>query len=421
MADMIETKKKKQRTDRHIPLRMYYEAYYSFRRHCRDTEAQQAFEASYAYNLFCIRRDVTGRHIALGTSYAFIVKKPCPREVFAGSIYKRILDSLCIMILRPCLDGHFSSRHFNVRKGYGLLQYQQQLYKDMREVTKGYGAKRTAVLDDSGGAWILGGDISSYFMSMDKDVVWRKWETVIKVWYGGEYTDELLYIMKEIVYYEPEKHCIRKSPIGEWKLIKPNKSLFTNGDGKGMPIGDPMSQCTALLLLQDFCMFLEDSVEKVGVYMDDWYAIGNHNELLALLPLARDKLKEVSLKLNEHKTYLQPIRHGLKTCGCFAYPDRVYVSNRVVNNAWQTMLYYNDHLRGDAIRFCQRMNSYFGTLSHFKTYRIRKELVHLVPTEWWDKVYVEGHYEKFAIRKNNQLKKSMNKVNAFARNRTFGN
>ncbi len=89
--------------------------------------------------------------------------------------------------------------------------------------------------------------------------------------------------------------------------------------------------------------------------------------------------------------------------------------------AWQTMLYYNDHLRGDAIRFCQRMNSYFGILSHFKTYRIRKELVHLVPTEWWDKVYVEGHYEKFAIRKNNQLEKSMNKVNAFARNRTFGN
>lgn len=395
---MIEAKKK-QRTDRHIPLRMYYEAYYLFRRHCRDTEAQQAFEAGYAYHLFCIRRDVTERHIALGTSYAFIVKKPRPREVFAGSIYKRILDSLCIMILRPWLDDHFSSRHFNVRKGYGLLQYQQQLNRDMREATEGYGSKEF---------WVLGGDISSYFMSMDKDVAWRKWETVIKEWYGGEYTDELLYIMKEIIYYEPEKHCIRKSPTGEWKLIKPNKSLFTNGDGKGMPIGDLVSQYTALLLLQDFCMFLEGRVGRVGVYMDDWYAIGSHDELLALLPLARDKLKEVGLKLNEHKTYLQPIRHGLKTCGCFAYPDRVYVSNRVVNNAWQTMLYYHDHLRGDATRFCQRMNSYFGILSHFKTYRIRKELVHLVPSEWWDKVYVKGHYEKFAIKKTNQLK---NKVN----------
>lgn len=33
-------------------------------------------------------------------------------------------------------------------------------------------------------------------------------------------------------------------------------------------------------------------------------------------------------------------------------------------------------------------------LPHFKTYRVRKRLAHLMPAEWWDKVYVRGHYEK---------------------------
>ncbi len=395
----MERKGRSIRTDRHIPLSMYYDAYYSFRKHCRKTEAQQAFEASYSYNLFSMRRDVVERHIALGTSYAFIVKKPRPREVFAGSVYKRILDRLCMMVLKPSVDGMFSERHYNVRKGFGLLQYQQRLQEDMREAMEDAAVNRTEE------PWILGGDVSSYFMSMDKDIVWRKWEVVIREWYGGEYMNELLYIMKEIVYYEPEKHCVRLSSDDDWKLIPPHKSLFTNGNSRGMPIGDFVSQYTALLLLRDFCFFLEESFGRVGVYMDDWYAIGDHEKLLTLIPLSREKLRVVGLRLNERKTYLQPIRHGIKMCGSFVYPNRAYVSNRTVNNAMQTMFYYCDRPHGCITHMCQRMNSYFGILRHFKSYNIRKRLINVLPTEWWEKVCVTGHYEKFVVKKYNYLKK----------------
>jgi hypothetical protein len=29
-----------------------------------------------------------------------------------------------------------------------------------------------------------------------------------------------------------------------------------------------------------------------------------------------------------------------------------------------------------------------------------------MPAEWWDKVYVRGHYEKFIIRKKSSIKKN---------------
>lgn len=369
----------------HIPIRMYYEAYYEFRKHCRDTEAQQVFEKSYAYNLFVMHRDVITRNIDLGTSYCFIVNKPKPREVFAGSVYKRILDTLCMTILKPYMEGKFSYRQYNVRKGFGLGQYQEQLKKDMTE----------ADADD----WVLGLDIKSFFMSIDRNVAWGLWKEVITEWYGGEYTNELLYIMHEIIFYEPEQNCVKKSPDKAWRKIPAHKSLFTNDDGMGMPIGDLVSQYTALLMLRNFAIWLESNTGKYGLYMDDCYAIGKHKELLKLIPKAREKLAEVGLRINEEKTYLQPIRHGIKTCGAVVFPNRSYVSNRVVKNAIDTIFSFNDHISGEPTEICQKMNSYMGVLGHFNTYNIRKNIIRLIPPEWWDKIYIKGHYEIFKTRK----------------------
>lgn len=381
------------RKDRHIPLKLYYEAYYEFRKHCRDSEAQQVFEKSYAYNLFAMRRDVVTRHIDLGASYCFIVNKPKPREVFAGSVYKRILDTLCMMTLKPYMEGKFSYRQYNVRKGFGLSQYQEQLKEDMKNADK----------DD----WILGLDIKGFFMSVDRKIAWKLWEEVIMEWYGDEYTEDLLYIMHEIVFYAPEYHCVKKSPDKMWNKIPKEKSLFTNGEGTGMPIGDLISQYTALLILRTFALWLESEVGKCGIYMDDSYAIGKHDKLLEIIPKARKKLKEVGLRLNENKTYFQPIRHGIKTCGAVVFPNRSYVSNRVVKNAFDTLLYFNDHVNGDSSEICQGMNSYMGIFRHFDTYNIRKDIVRLIPPEWWGKIYIKGHYEIFKERERYGSKRNL--------------
>lgn len=373
----------------HVPMRCYYEAYYDFRKHCRDSKEQQAFEEEYAVNLTRMRDEVVSRKLDLGASSAFVVKKPKPREVFAGSVKKRILDTLCVRLLKPYMDGKFSYRQYNVRKGFGLTQYQEQLQADMREAA--------GKLRDP---YVLGLDVKSFFMDMRKEIIWKLWEEVILEWYDGPYKRELLYIMYEIVWYEPEKHCVIKGNRDDWRLIPPHKSLFTNGKDKGMPIGDLVSQYSALLMMRRLVLWMECRYHYTALFMDDFYIIGEHTELLKTIPLVRQKLSEVELSLNEKKTYLQPIRHGIKSCGTVVYPDRAYVSNRVVRDAVQRMLFFNDRIRGDPSELCQSMNSYFGILRHFRTYNIRKTLVRMVPPEWWNKIYIKGHYEIFKIKKH---------------------
>lgn len=44
---------------------------------------------------------------------------------------------------------------------------------------------------------------------------------------------------------------MRRSPLSAWKDIPVGKSLFTCGEGRGIPIGDLISQLVANFLLND--------------------------------------------------------------------------------------------------------------------------------------------------------------------------
>lgn len=366
---------------KHIPLKLYYDAYYNFRKHCRGSKAQRMFEAHYAQNLYNMHQSIISRNINLGTSNAFIVKKPKPREVFAGSIDKRIFDWLCVDILKPYMTEHFSFRQFNVRKGFGLKQYHDQLMQDL-------------IANKDG--WIFGGDIKSFFMSIDKDIVWKLWQEVIIDWYGGIYKDDLLYLLHEIIYYRPEKHCRRCSPKRDWGLIPVYKSLFTNGDNKGLPIGDLISQYTALLILAKFTRMLEQKYKYVGVYMDDFYVCGGRTDAIASIQDARDLLKYVNLNINENKTYLQPCYHGLSSCGAVIYASRIYPSKRIIHNIKRAI--YN---RRNTTTYCNSMNSYFGLLKQYTTYNIRRMLVDRIPN--WRKKQITILYNNTIFRENDTI------------------
>lgn len=372
---------------KHIDINQYYNAYFIFRKHCRKSSSQIIFESDFRYNLHLLRESVINQTVDLGESNSFIVTKPKPREVFAGSINKRILDTLVVMFLRPTIESILPDRMYNCRKGKGLNQYRSVLKQDMIDSYKEYG-------NDS---WIFGGDIKSFFMSLNKDIVWNEWKKVIDI-YSGDYKEELNYIIKLLIYYEPENHSIRKSPISMWNLIPSYKSLYTNGKNKGLPIGDLVLQWSALLILKDFGNCLKARYKYIGIYMDDFYIIGKHSELLKAVEYSRNLLLKKELCLKMDKIYFQPAYHGIKTCGAVVYKDRSYIANRVVNNTYRFIIsLYRRKISAESTMMT--LNSYFGIMQHFCSYNIRTKLIKILPHKVFNKLYIQGHYKYFKLKR----------------------
>lgn len=99
------------------------------------------------------------------------------------------------------------------------------------------------------------------------------------------------------------------------------------------------------------------------------------------------------MQLNEQKVRIQPAKRGLKICGIVAYPNRRYISNRVVSNARQAIYSLWDCGGNLPPNTSAVLNSYFGVMRHCKTYNIRKELVKQLPPEFWERYYIKGHYK----------------------------
>jgi RNA-directed DNA polymerase len=48
--------------------------------------------------------------------------------------------------------------------------------------------------------------------------------------------------------------------------------------------------------------------------------------------------------------------------------------------------------------FVAVLNSYLGHVKHFCSYNIRKKIVCNIGKEWWQVMYIQGHYEKAVMK-----------------------
>ena len=108
--------------------------------------------------------------------------------------------------------------------------------------------------------------------------------------------------------HEPEYNCERHSPLGYWDYIPANKSLFTNGRGYGVAIGNLFSQLFANYLLNVLDWFLLEDLgfTYVGRYVDDFYVVDTDKaKMLDAVPKIRALLAGYGLTLHPDKFYMQ--------------------------------------------------------------------------------------------------------------------
>ena len=373
------------------------EAYYDCRRSKRRTASAIVYEMNYESNLIALRDRINTRTYQPGKSICFVVTRPRYREVFAASFEDRIVHHYIALRLEPLFELVFSPRTFNCRKGKGQLYGVKMLEADIKEASNNYTTD----------CYIMKLDLQGFFMSIDKSMLARMIDKFIVKYYQGSDIDDLRYLCQVVVLHCPEKNCERHSPREMWGHLPANKSLFTNGEGKGVAIGNLFAQLFANFLLNELDWYIEElGIKHHGRYVDDFYCIHKDKQvLLSAVPKIRAKLAELGLSLNPKKFYFQHYTKGVEFTGAVVKPYRTYCCNRVLTNFIAAVRKLNRSKNIDDVTHAVcSINSYLGLLRQSNEYAQRLKILKMIEPRAYKWIYIKGHYEVLCIK--NQYKRN---------------
>ena len=373
------------------------EAYYDCRRSKRRTASAIVYEMNYESNLIALRDRINTRTYQPGKSICFVVTRPRYREVFAASFEDRIVHHYIALRLEPLFELVFSPRTFNCRKGKGQLYGVKMLEADIKEASNNYTTD----------CYIMKLDLQGFFMSIDKSMLARMIDKFIVKYYKGNDIDDLRYLCQVVVLHCPEKNCERHSPREMWGHLPANKSLFTNGEGKGVAIVNLFAQLFANFLLNELDWYIEElGIKYHGRYVDDFYCIHKDKQvLLSAVPKIRAKLAELGLSLNPKKFYFQHYTKGVEFTGAVVKPYRTYCCNRVLTNFIAAVRKLNRSKNIDDVTHAVcSINSYLGLLRQSNEYAQRLKILKMIEPRAYKWIYIKGHYEVLCIK--NQYKRN---------------
>lgn len=374
-----------------ISLESLFEAYWDCRKNKSRTVSASEFEVNYEANLIELHREIAVGTYTQRPSITFVITKPDYREIFAAHFRDRIVHHWIRQRIESLFEQQMIPTIFNCRKGKGTLAAQMYLTQAIRDVSNSY------TLD----CYVMKLDIKGFFMSIDRQRICDKVSRFVAERYHEEDADTLLFLLQKVLLNAPEKNCQRKGDLSLWRYIKPHKSLFTNGEGKGLPIGDLVVQMAANLLLDDTDHFITETLGiTMARYVDDMVLISDSKQrLLDAVPMIREYMKRTAgVTLHPDKFYLQHYTKGVKFIGAVVKQGRNYVSNRTANNAFTSVRRFNHAKKKNPADFVASVNSYLGIMRHHATYNIRKRLIKTIAPEWYQTITIDSNYNKAMVK-----------------------
>ena len=374
------------------------EAYFDCRKRKRRTASAILYEIDYGSKLIALRDRINTRTYQPGKSICFVVTRPKHREVFAAAFEDRIVHHWIALRLEPLFEQIFSPRTFNCRKGKGQLYGINMLRNDIILCSENY----------TRDCYIMKLDLQGFFMSIRKAMLADMVDTFIVNYYTGADIEDLRYLCKTVILHSPEYHCERHSPKALWDFLPANKSLFTNGEGLGVAIGNLFAQLFANFLLNilDWYLISDLGFTYVGRYVDDFYIIHTDKaKLLASVQPTRKLLGKYGLTLHPRKFYIQHYTKAVEFTGSVIKKNRVYVCNRTLKNFVMAVRRLN---RATALTEVENavnsINSYLGCLRHANEYGYRRKILNMIARSAYKWIYIKGHYEIVAIKKQYKLR-----------------
>ena len=336
------------------------------------------FELHWERDLKRLEEDFASRSL-VPFLYGFVAPRPRPREVIATLMQGKVLQYHFDRIVRPIVEKRLTDRTYNNRLGFGPDKAIERLMKDIREVSENF----------TRDCWIIGRDIRAYFPSSDLDRSYNRYRELIEECIAdpGE-RDDLLYILMRTNYSYPDRNVHLRSAKAKWDpIIEAGKSvIFNNTPGKGACLGNQYWQVEKNYDLNDFDHFQVDTCGLHYVrFVDDMrWVVANKEAGLAHVALSERMLQEGwGYEMHPRKRYCQHYTKGGEFIGTWFRMGRVYVGNRVVRHASESIRNWNrcpskNHLE----HFLCSINSYLGMMKRRDAYGIIRDLAEQVSPQW---------------------------------------
>ena len=370
-----------------VSLAEVIEAYYDCRRNKRGTMNQLRFEFDYEHELIELWHEINEHRYKPRRSIAFIVDRPVKREIFAADFRDRVVHHLIARRVQPLLEQQFIDDSYSTRKEKGTLYGIRRVEQKIRDCSENY----------TRDCYVMKLDISGYFMSISKVLLYQCISRFLEERYQPEQLSMVLYLLRQTIFNRPEKSCVLKVPRSRWKGLPRNKSLFGTDGSVGLPIGNLTSQLLALLFLDplDHLVTEEWGVEHYGRYVDDMVLVHPSKEHLLAVRQKIDRwLREHALVLHPRKMYLQHYSKGVCFVGGVIKPGRCYIARRTVGRLFSRIHCYNTLLerapRVDSALvepMVATMNSYLGMMRHYMARRLFRRVLQRVAPVWYQYTY----------------------------------
>jgi len=330
-----------------------------------------SYRMNYLQNNLQLYRELNDMSYTVGKSKAFCVTRPKLREVFCSPFRDRIVHHLLFNKFSGILEGDMIEDAYACRKGKGVKYGVERIRKQIVDVSRNFTKE----------AWILKCDLRGFFMSIDRNLMFRMLEDAVRSKYHKEDVEWWLWLWRQVVLNAPEKNCEKVGDVGLWKDLPPSKSLFTS-DGKGLPIGNLSSQLLANHLLTPFDKHIKGLVGSeggYGRYVDDFVVVSTDKKLLLdVLERSRAWLKlNLNLTLHPDKISLQRAKSGVRFIGTMIRPGRTYPNPRTVCRLFSSIEEWNslsNPTNKEMGRYVRRVNSLMGDLVHHDSYSTRKKV-----------------------------------------------
>ena len=376
-----------------------FEAYFDCRSTKRNTMNAIGFEVDYESNLIELCNEINNGTYQPGKSIAFIVNKPVKREIFAADFRDRVVHHLIINKLNPYFECQFIFDSYACRTGKGTHFGIQRIERFIRQCSLNY----------SRDCYILKLDIQGFFMHINKHILFNRLNTFISQNYQEPDLTLIVELCSKVIYNDCIKNCVIKGSRRNWNGLPSSKSLFHSPENCGLPIGNLTSQIFANFYLNIFDHFIKHDlgIRYYGRYVDDFVLVHHDKEYLkSLIPIITGFLSSnLNLTLHPKKVYLQHFSKGVKFLGAVIMPHRIYIANRTKGNFYTAIQRQNEIVRHhkptkeDRMKFISSMNSYLGIMKHYKSYKLRKNMIFkLLSCWWWNHVYLTGGIAKFATK-----------------------
>ena len=367
-----------------------YNAYLLCLKHKKNKVGTYAFyNADLCKNLYSLLTSLNNRDYKPEPSNCYGITYPAMREIYAAQFRDRIVQHFYMNEINDILEKELIDNCCACRAKKGTDYALKQL-KDMVEGLSNKGAQN---------CYYLKIDLSGYFMSINRELVSKKFEKLIMGNYDGKYKDLLLYLTPIIFTNNPAENCYKYTRRDVYKKI-PERRILKPDSPFGMAIGNLTSQAGSNLNLNDFDHFVTDTLgfKNYVRYVDDVIILSNDKQqLLEIIPKIENSLMKNHQILNRRKTRIDTVYHGVPFLGKITYPygyqkPTKEVIKRTINNAKNIKITDGNIL--------SKVNSQIGTLKNYNCKKLIKSYDNELSNDIKEYIYFDKEKNKYGIKKS---------------------